>query len=214
MVLKFTTKPNAPLMLDRSFRLLPSYSVLTCSLRTLPVGKVERLCGLGPVCNFLTKNEDGVSLSTLSLLNQHEPLLLERQCWKMEFHSTRPVVMSAVGTGATLSMIVSKYPTIKGINFDLPHVIENAPTCPGVEHVGGDMFASVPKGDAIFMKCYEAVPDNGKMIVADSILPDYPDPSLATKVAGLFDCTLWATNHGRKERTEKEFEALATRFEP
>ncbi|TYH41042.1 hypothetical protein ES332_D12G289000v1 [Gossypium tomentosum] len=60
--------------------------------------------------------------------------------------------MSAVGTGATLSMIVSKYPTIKGINFDLPHVIENAPTCPGVEHVGGDMFASVPKGDAIFMK--------------------------------------------------------------
>ncbi|MBA0806310.1 hypothetical protein Gohar_005767, partial [Gossypium harknessii] len=46
------------------------------------------------------------------------------------------------------------------------------------------------------------------------ILPDYPDPSLATKVVGLFDCTLWATNHGRKERTEKEFEALATRFEP
>lgn len=23
---------------------------------------------------------------------------------------------------------------------------------PGVEHVGGDMFVSVPKGDAIFMK--------------------------------------------------------------
>ncbi|PPD84376.1 hypothetical protein GOBAR_DD18691 [Gossypium barbadense] len=145
MVLKFTTKPNAPLMLDRSFRLLPSYSVLTCSLRTLPVGKVKRLYGLGPVCNFLTKNED--------VLEDGIP-----------FNKT--------SGGATLSMIVSKYPTIKGINFDLPHVIENAPTCPGVEHVGGDMFASVPKGDAIFMKkCYEAVPDNGKMIVADSILP-------------------------------------------
>ncbi|KAK5777855.1 hypothetical protein PVK06_045822 [Gossypium arboreum] len=108
-------------------------------------------------------------------------------------------------------MIVSKYPTIKCINFDLPHVIENAPTYPGVEHVGGYMFASVPKRDAIFMK---DVPDNGKMIVADSILSDYTDPSLATKVVGLFDCTLWATNHCRKERTEKEFEALATRFEP
>ncbi|PPR98579.1 hypothetical protein GOBAR_AA22088 [Gossypium barbadense] len=115
---------------------------------------------------------------------------------------------------ATFRMIVSKYPTIKGINFDLPHVIENAPTYPGVEHVGGYMFSSVPKRDSIFMKCYEDVPDNGKMIVADSILPDYTDPSLATKVVGLFDCTLWATNHGRKERTEKEFEALATRFEP
>lgn len=28
----------------------------------------------------------------------------------------------------------------------------NAGTNVGVEHVGGDMFVSVPKGDAIFMK--------------------------------------------------------------
>ncbi|XVF12768.1 hypothetical protein REPUB_Repub08aG0147900 [Reevesia pubescens] len=32
------------------------------------------------------------------------------------------------GTGATLNMIVSKNPSIKVINFDLPHVIEDAPT--------------------------------------------------------------------------------------
>ncbi|MBA0835284.1 hypothetical protein Goarm_007571, partial [Gossypium armourianum] len=59
MVLKFTTKPNAPLMLDRSFRLLPSYSVLTCSLRTLPVGKVERLYGLGPPLTDRTSRRAG-----------------------------------------------------------------------------------------------------------------------------------------------------------
>jgi caffeic acid 3-O-methyltransferase len=28
-------------------------------------------------------------------------------------------------------MIISKYPSIKGINFDLPQVIENAPPLPG-----------------------------------------------------------------------------------
>ncbi|KAK4835147.1 hypothetical protein QYF36_005955 [Acer negundo] len=69
---------------------------------------------------------------------------------------------------------------LEGINFDLPHVIEDAPSYPDVEHVGGDMFVSVPKGDAIFMKwichdwsdehclkflknCYEALPENGKL---------------------------------------------------
>lgn len=35
------------------------------------------------------------------------------------------------GTGATLNMIISKHPTIKGINFDLPHVIEDAPAYNG-----------------------------------------------------------------------------------
>ncbi|KAK8629017.1 hypothetical protein V6N13_077876 [Hibiscus sabdariffa] len=65
-----TNNPDAPLMLDRMFRLLASYSVLTCSVRTLPDGRVERLYGLGPVCKFLTKNEDGVSLSSLCVLTQ------------------------------------------------------------------------------------------------------------------------------------------------
>ncbi|KAE8673007.1 Caffeic acid 3-O-methyltransferase 1 [Hibiscus syriacus] len=65
-----SSNPDAPFMLDRMFRLLSSYSFLTCSLRTLPGGEVERLYGLGPVCKFLIKNEDGVSVSTLSLAAQ------------------------------------------------------------------------------------------------------------------------------------------------
>ncbi|XP_020963065.1 anthranilate N-methyltransferase-like isoform X2 [Arachis ipaensis] len=56
------------------------------------------------------------------------------------------------GLGATLNLITSKYPNIQGVNFDLPHVIENAPIYAGVEHIGGDMFESVPNGDAIFIK--------------------------------------------------------------
>ncbi|KAK1353208.1 Caffeic acid 3-O-methyltransferase [Heracleum sosnowskyi] len=56
------------------------------------------------------------------------------------------------GTGATVAKIIAIYPQIRGINFDLPHVIKNAAPLPGVEHVGGDMFESVPKGEVIFMK--------------------------------------------------------------
>ncbi|CAL5056550.1 unnamed protein product [Urochloa decumbens] len=56
-------------------------------------------------------------------------------------------------SGACLEMIMRRVGTIKeGINFDLPDVVAAAPTIAGVRHVGGDMFKSIPSGDAIFMK--------------------------------------------------------------
>lgn len=36
------------------------------------------------------------------------------------------------GLGVTLNIVTSKYPHIKGINFDLPHVIEHASPYPGM----------------------------------------------------------------------------------
>ncbi|KAF5956753.1 hypothetical protein HYC85_003978 [Camellia sinensis] len=68
------------------------------------------------------------------------------------FQGLNSIVDVGGGNGAILNMIVSKYPTIKGINFDLPQVIEKSPSYHGIEHVAGDMFSSIPKGDAIFMK--------------------------------------------------------------
>ncbi|KAK4431250.1 Caffeic acid 3-O-methyltransferase 1 [Sesamum alatum] len=272
-----TSNPEAHVMLDRILRLLASYSVLNCSLKRLPDGGVERLYGLAPVCKFLTKNDDGVSMAPLLLMNQDKVLM---ESWyhlkdavldggipfnkaygmtAFDYHGTDPrfnkvfnqgmsnhstIIMKKIleiydgfeglktvvdvggGTGATLNMIVSKHPSIKGINFDLPHVIEDAPSYPGVEHVGGDMFVSVPKGDAIFMKwichdwsdehclkflknCYEALPENGKVILAECILPEAPDTGLATKNVIHVDVIMLAHNPGGKERTEKEFQALS-----
>ncbi|XP_071713441.1 caffeic acid 3-O-methyltransferase-like [Rutidosis leptorrhynchoides] len=43
------------------------------------------------------------------------------------FKELKSVVDVAGGLGININMIVSKYPTIKGINFDQPHVIRNAP---------------------------------------------------------------------------------------
>lgn len=61
-----------------------------------------------------------------------------------------------------------------------------------------------------FLKnCYEALPDNGKVIVAESMLPVLPDSSLMTKEVVHMDCLMLAHNPGGKERTEEEFEALA-----
>ncbi|KAF6137638.1 hypothetical protein GIB67_030530 [Kingdonia uniflora] len=272
-----TTNPEAHVMLDRMLRLLASYKVLTCTMHTLEDGRVERLYGVAPVCKFLVKNEDGVSMAPLVLMNQDKVLMESWYYLKdavldggipfnkaygmtaFDFHGTDPrfnkvfnrgmsdhstVTMKKIletykgfeglgtiidvggGTGATLNMIISKYPTIKGINFDLPHVIEDAPCYTGIEHVGGDMFVSVPKGDAVFMKwilhdwsdehslkflkkCYDALPEDGKMIIAEAILPVFPETNAAAIGVFHIDCIMLAHNPGGKERTEKDFEALA-----
>ncbi|KAL1218689.1 Flavone 3'-O-methyltransferase 1 [Cardamine amara subsp. amara] len=273
-----TKNDKAPVMLDRILRLLAAYSVLTCSVRTLPDGDgFERIYGIAPVCKYLTKNEDSVSLADFCLMTQDKGAM---ECW---YHLTDAVLEGGIpfnkaygmglfedlgtdpsfnkvfnnamanystiimkkiletykgfdgltslvdvggGIGASLKMIVSKYPNIKGINFDLPHVINEAPSYPGIDHVGGDMFVSVPNGDAIFMKstchdwsdehcvellkhCYKALPDNGKVIVADCILPEIADSSSLSKVVTNLDCLMLANCSGGKERTKKEFEALA-----
>ena len=47
------------------------------------------------------------------------------------FERLSTLVDVAGGIGHSLNMIISKYPSIKGTNFDLPHVIQDAPTYPG-----------------------------------------------------------------------------------
>lgn len=68
--------PEAPVLLDRVLRLLASYSILRCSLRTLENGEVERMYGVGPICKFLTRNPDGGSIAPLFLLH-HDKVFME-----------------------------------------------------------------------------------------------------------------------------------------
>ncbi|KAM1406245.1 hypothetical protein ACFXTH_000934 [Malus domestica] len=131
------------------------------------------------------------------------------------------------GLGVTISLITSKHPHIKGINYDLPHVIKHAASYPGVEHVGGDMLASVPSGDAILLKsilhnwsdqhclkvlenCYNAIPDDGKVIIVEALLPVMPETSTAGKNTSQFDVLMMTQNKGGKERSREEFMTLAT----
>ncbi|GFP93711.1 caffeic acid 3-o-methyltransferase 1 [Phtheirospermum japonicum] len=272
-----TTNPAAQDMLDRILRLLVTHSVLNCRLQSLPDGGVERLYSLAPVCEFLTKNEDGASMAPLLLMlldkvsmenwyhikdaflegempfNKAHGMSLfdyngiDKRFSKLfyeamanpstikikkiletydGFEGLKSMVDIGGGSGSILNMIISKYPSIKGINFDLPHIIEHAPCYSGVDHVGGDMFVSVPKANAIFMmwilnywsdeyclkllkNCYEALPENGKVICVEFVLSDGPDNGLPAKNMANFDLIVLGLSLGGKERTENEFQALA-----
>ncbi|KAL2335356.1 hypothetical protein Fmac_016569 [Flemingia macrophylla] len=143
------------------------------------------------------------------------------------FEGLGSVVDVGGGNGAIVNMIASKYPTIKCINFDLPHVIKEAPPYTGVKHISGDMFVSVPEADAIFMKwichdwndehclkllknCYDSLPESGKVILVEGIIPEMPDSKLSSKCEFQMDLTMLCHTSNGKERTEKEYQALAT----
>ncbi|KAI9392637.1 hypothetical protein POPTR_006G120000v4 [Populus trichocarpa] len=129
--------------------------------------------------------------------------------------------------GDCLRMILKKHPGVRqGINFDLPEVVAKAPIIPGVTNVGGDMFKSIPDGDAIFMKwilttwtdnecklimenCYKALPVGGKLIACEPVLPKDSDDSHRTRAlleGDIFVMTIYRAKG--KHRTEEEFKQL------
>jgi flavonol 3-O-methyltransferase/caffeic acid 3-O-methyltransferase len=115
---------------------------------------------------------------------------------------------------------------MKGVNFDLPHVISEAPSLPGVQHVSGDMFDKVPCGDAILLKwivhnwtdqhcatllqnCYDALPAHGKVVVVDCVVPVKPDETPVARRTFEFDMVMLTFTPGGKERGLSEFQDLA-----
>ncbi|KAJ7539152.1 hypothetical protein O6H91_11G078800 [Diphasiastrum complanatum] len=140
------------------------------------------------------------------------------------FQSLKSLVDVGGGLGETISQIVAAYSHIHGINYDLPHVIAIAPAIPGVEHVVGSMFESVPSADAILLKmvmhdwddehcmkvllnCHKVLPDDGKLIVVEIILN--PLSNDMAGLGGLYsDMLMIAHTNGGKERREDEWQSL------
>ncbi|KAG2239147.1 hypothetical protein Bca52824_090007 [Brassica carinata] len=145
------------------------------------------------------------------------------------FESMRDCTLVDVGggLGTSLSQALSRFPHLRGVNFDLPHIVSEAPQIHGVEHIGGDMFVEVPRGQAILMKwilhdwsdekcveilrnCKKALPETGRVIVIETIIPrEVTDTDIATKNALHLDMIMMCLTRGGRERTKEEFNVLA-----
>ncbi|KAH9728020.1 Flavone 3'-O-methyltransferase 1 [Citrus sinensis] len=143
-------------------------------------------------------------------MSSHTSVVMEKVLESYKgFEHVKKLVDVGGGLGATLNMIISKYPHIKGI-----------------EHVGGGLFESVPKADTIFMKwvlngfddeqslkllknCYKALPDGGKLLNVNAAFPEVPENSATSREISLLDTIcLIQVPHGR-ERTKQEYSELA-----
>ncbi|MDN5753684.1 MAG: acetylserotonin O-methyltransferase [Nitrosospira sp.] len=135
------------------------------------------------------------------------------------------------GHGMLLSSILEKYPQMSGALIDAPSVIagtKEAIEARGLaercDAVGGDFFVSVPAGgDAYIMKhiihdwnnerasailqnCHRKMPENGKLLVVEIVIPEGNVPSLGK----LLDLEMLVLLHSY-ERTEAEYRELFER---
>ncbi|MBA0780560.1 hypothetical protein Gotri_004650, partial [Gossypium trilobum] len=78
------------------------------------------------------------------------------------------------GYGVTLNIIISKYPTIKGINYDLPHV--------EVLHNWDDEHCL-----KLLKNCYEALEEKGKVIVISHMMVEEVEASNGAKLVCQLD---------------------------
>jgi hypothetical protein len=130
--------------------------------------------------------------------------------------------------GTLMTALLKSNPTMRGIVFDLPQVVEGAKAPLGqaglgnrTECVGGNFFEGVPKGDAHVLKhiihdwsdeqcvtilrhCRASMPRDGKVLLVEAVIPDGPEPHFGK----LLDLEMLAMTQGGKERTAGEFREL------
>ena len=132
------------------------------------------------------------------------------------------------GNGSLISSVLQRYPKMKGILFDLGHVVARAKErlkADGVfdrcQVIEGSFFETVPRGaDAYLFRhvihdwsdeqcaqilghCRRVIPGNGKLLVVECVVPVGGKRSISTD----FDMTMM-TFPGGLERTEPEFRSL------
>nr|POF20483.1 caffeic acid 3-o-methyltransferase [Quercus suber] len=218
---------------------------LGCSVVADDFGSFQRLYSLSPVSKHFVRNEDGVSLGPLLALSQDEvfikswsqlkgaileggiPFNREYGMHAFEYPDLDPMFNKVFNTAMfnhttiVMKKILESY---KGFE-QLTQLVDIGG---GVEHIGGDMFESIPNGHAIFMKwilhdwsdeyclkllknCYNAIPNDGKVIAVEAVLPTMPENSSSMKSTTHLDLIMMTQNPGGRERTQQEFMALATR---
>ncbi|KAI3892500.1 hypothetical protein MKX03_018061 [Papaver bracteatum] len=147
------------------------------------------------------------------------------------FNNLKSLVDVGGGTGTTAHAVVGAFPHLDCMVLDLPNVVADLQGTDNVVFIGGDMFESIPRADAVLMKfilhdwsdkdcvrilkrCREAIPSRehgGKVIIIDAVIEEdekkqESDDSI-TETQLLFDIMMMAFVNG-KERTQKEWEKL------
>jgi hypothetical protein len=145
-----------------------------------------------------------------------------------DFSGVRRLVDVGGGTGDLISVVLEKYPTMRGILFDRPHVVAQARAAvhaaAGPDRctlVGGNFFESVPAGGDVYLlrhvvhdwdddranriltNCRRAMTRPGKLLLVESVIRPGNEPSLGK----VMDLAMLALTSGR-ERTEPEYREL------
>jgi hypothetical protein len=146
-----------------------------------------------------------------------------------DFKGVNTLMDVAGGHGLLLATILRRNRSMRGVLFDLPHVVAGAgPTFARASVVGrvqiesGDFFKELPSGaDAIIMKhiihdwddesakrilqtCHRALGPRGKVLIVEAVVP----PGNTPHPGKMLDLQMLVLTPRGRERTKAEFEQL------
>jgi hypothetical protein len=180
-----------------------------------------------PPFDYLAKHPESARVFDAAMTGIHgqeTPAMLDAY----DFSRFKTLVDVGGGNGSLLTAILRQTPSLKGVLYDLPHVIERAR--PNLQAAGvgdrsttvpGSFFESVPAGhDAYLMRhiihdwddaksltilghCRKAIPPSGTLLLIEGVIPPGNDESF-TKFLDLNMLLI----PGGQERTEAEYRQL------
>ena len=132
------------------------------------------------------------------------------------------------GNGEALRQILARFPTLRGLVFDRPDVVEAIPVGSRMDGriavEGGSFFNGVPAGADIYLlirvlhdwsdedcirilrSCRAAMSTESRLLVVEQILE--PDPSQGRPTGYLIDVQMMAMFGSARERTKDEFDQI------
>jgi hypothetical protein len=186
----------------------------------------EKSLGM-PLFDWLSNNPEEASLFNETMVGVHKaesPAVPAAY----DFSSLTTIVDVGGGTGHLLTTILANYPESRGILFDLPHVLRDAPAliqsrglADRVTIEAGSFFDRVPSGGdayllshvihdwseeqciAILTNCRRAMNPGGRVLIIETVLPDDDTPHPGK----IFDIVMLVAPGGQ-ERTEQEYTTL------
>jgi hypothetical protein len=180
---------------------------------------------------YLENDPEGALMFNRAMVELTRPVAMAF-AQAIDFSGARLVVDVGGGYGELIAAILSKYSTLCGILFELPHathVARETLAAAGVEMrcavVAGSFFETLPgEADgyllksvlhdwndeaavAILRNCRRAMPSHAKVLVIERIAPEHFSGSLHDQDIARSDLNMLVATGGR-ERTESEYRAM------
>jgi cyclopropane fatty-acyl-phospholipid synthase-like methyltransferase len=183
-----------------------------------------------PLFDYLAQNPEAASHFSGAMVGFHgsePPTVAEAY----DFSSTSTVVDVGGATGNLLAAVLSRHPGVRGVLFDLEHVVRGAPALLRMHDVesrvtieSGSFFDRVPAGGDVYLlshvihdwseeqcltilrNCREAMRPDGRVLIIETVLPEGDTPH-----QGKLQDLVMLVFPGGQERTESEYATLLSK---
>jgi hypothetical protein len=201
------------------------FGELPYSVRTGKSG-FEKALGM-PIFDYLAKNPDDASMFSETMIGFHgaEPPAVAES---YDFSNVGTLVDVGGASGHLLTTILGRHAAPRGILFDLPHVVRDAPALVQARGLAdritiqaGSFFENVPDGGDAYLlshiihdwseeqcltilgNCRRAIRPAGRLLIIEMVLPDGDTPH-----PGKLLDLMMLVGPGGQERTEEEYRVL------